>query len=226
MPGQITGYFLIFVCNTFTSVRRFIVSVLVLLSFCGPILRAQDRDDFGIWQDIDVGAKLSERWTGGLWFEHRSKGDAKVLDCALVMPYLDYKLSRFIHLNYASEFIQTLNGWYITCRPSVSLYLGEGNLSFTLRELPIYTHCCADGSGKWTLRTRGKVAYSLPQTRLKPYLSCELFTARHWEKTRYYLGTSWSFGNHSTLDLFYLYYVMAGMSTQRHVLGLGYAFKI
>lgn len=226
MPGQLTGFFLFLYSYTDRPVKRFIVSLLVLLSFCGPILRAQDRDDFGIWQDIDVGARLSERWSGGLWFEHRSKGDAKVLDCALVMPYVDYKLSRFIHLNYASEFIQTLKGWYITCRPSVSLYLGEGNLSFTLRELPIYTHCCTDGTGKWTLRTRGKVAYALPQTRLKPYLSCELFTARHWEKTRYYLGTSWSFGSHSTLDLFYLYYVMAGMSTQRHVLGLGYAFKI
>ena len=206
--------------------KRLLTIFLFLLVFGGLRLLAQDRDDFGIWQDIDVGAKLSERWTGGLWFEHRSKGDAKVLDCALVMPYVDYKLSRLIHLNYASEFIQTLKGWYITCRPSVSLYLGEGNLSFTLRELPIYTYCCADGSGNWMLRTRGKVAYALPQTPLKPYLSCELFTARHWEKTRYYLGTTWSFGKHSTLDLFYLYYVMAGASTQRHVLGLGYAFKI
>ena len=39
-------------------------------------------------------------------------------------------------------------------------------------------------------------------------------------------GTSWSFGSHSTLDLFYLYYVMAGVSTQRHVPGLGYKFNI
>ena len=206
-------------------VRRVLISALALL-FCGQLLPAQERDDFGIWQDIDIGARFSERWSGGLWFEHRSKENAKTLDCALVMPYVNYAAGEHIHLNYASEFIQTLGGWLITCRPSATLLLGDGDLTFALRELPIYTHYCTDGSGKWTLRTRGKVAYALPQTRLKPYLSCELFTARHWEKTRYYLGTTWSFGSHSTLDLFYLYYVMAGVSTQRHVLGLGYAFKI
>ena len=76
------------------------------------------------------------------------------------------------------------------------------------------------------LRTRGKVAYAIAETPLKPYMSCELFTTRHWEKTRYYLGTTCALGKHSTLDLFYLYYTMANNPAQRHILGLGYAFKL
>ena len=90
---------------------------LLLPLFCGQFLRAQERDDFGIWSQIDLSAKFGGQWSGGLWFEHRSKEDARTLDCAL--------------------------------------------------------------------------------------------------------------GPRSTLDLFYLYYVMAGApNRERHVLGLGYAFKI
>ena len=200
--------------------------VLVLLLTVAGGVRAQERDDFGVWSQIDLKARVSDKWSGGLWFEHRSKGDAKVLDCALVMPYVNFQPWKHLSFNYASEFIQTLSGWQITCRPSATLLLGDGCLTFALRELPIYTHYCSDGHGKWMLRTRGKVAYAVPETPLKPYMSCELFTTRHWEKTRYYLGTTCALGKHSTLDLFYLYYVMSGVSTQRHVLGLGYAFKI
>lgn len=212
--------------------KHYIIVLLLAMLFAGPgpgsgQVRAQERDDFGIWSQIDVGAKLTDKWTGGLWFEHRSKEYAKTLDCALVMPYLNYRPIKFLQLGYASEFITTLSGWYITCRPSATLLLGDGPLTFALRELPIYTYHCTDKTGKWALRTRGKVAYAIPQTRLKPYLSCELFTTDKWEKTRYYAGTTWSLGKHSTIDLFYLYYVMAGEpNRERHVLGLGYAFKL
>ena len=190
-------------------------------------IRAQERDDFGIWSQIDLGAKISDKWSGGLWFEHRSKENARTLDCALVMPYVNYKPWKHLQLGYSSEFIQTLSGWLITCRPAATLLLGDGDLTFALRELPIYTHYCTTGSGKWMLRSRGKVAYAIPETRFKPYVSCELFTTDQWEKTRYYLGTTCKLGDRSTLDLFYLYYVMAGApNRERHVLGLGYAFKI
>jgi hypothetical protein len=203
--------------------------LILLTAFIGTAgsLCAQERDDFGIWSQIDLGARISEKWTGGLWFEHRSKDNAGTLDCALMMPYVNYRPWRHLQLGYSSEFIQTLGGWLITCRPSVTLLLGEGNLSFALRELPIYTHDCTSGSGKWALRTRGKVAYAIPDKRFKPYVSCELFTTRRWEKTRYYAGTTCALGPRSTLDIFYLYYVMAGTpNRERHVLGLGYAFKI
>ncbi|MBQ3723533.1 MAG: DUF2490 domain-containing protein [Bacteroidales bacterium] len=122
------------------SRKRSILCILLPVILCAGTVRAQERDDFGIWSQIDLGAKISD---------------------------------------------------------------------------------------KWALRTRGKVAYAIPETRFKPYVSCELFTTDKWEKTRYYLGTTCKLGEHSTLDLFYLYYVMAGVPNQeRHVLGLGYAFKI
>ena len=205
---------------------RTIPCILLILVLSVPLTRAQDRDDFGIWQSIDVGTAFSDKWSGGLWFEHRSKGDAKVLDCALVMPYAGYRASRHVYLEYASEFIRALDGWYVTCRPSATLILGTGHFSFALRELPIYEHCLDTGTGTWTLRTRGKVSYALPQVRLKPYMSCELFNTRRWEKIRYCLGSTWSFGQRSSLELFYLCYVWAGVPTQRHILGLGYALSI
>lgn len=206
---------------------RTILCSLLFLVLCAPLIRAQERDDFGIWQSIDIrGASRSGNWSGGLWFEHRSKGNAKVLDCALIMPYVGYRAHRLLYLEYASEFIQALDGWYITCRPSASLLLSEGHFTFTLRELPIYEHSLSTDTGTWTMRTRGKISYDLSQARLKPYMSCEIFTTRHWEKTRYCLGSTWSFGKHSSLELFYLYYIWAGIPTQRHILGLGYAFNI
>lgn len=200
--------------------------MLLFLVLCASWTRAQDRDDFGIWSDIDIHAHLSERWSGGLWFEHRSKENAQVLDCALVMPYISYLAGKHFFFDYASEFIYTLSGWYVTCRPSVSLLLGKGNLSFALRELPIYEHSLASGTGTWTLRTRGKLSYALPETPFKPYTSCEVFTTRRWERTRYCLGTTCTMSEHSALDLFYMYYVMAYAPVPRHILGLGYTFKI
>ena len=199
---------------------------LILLIAGTGSLHAQERDDFGIWQSIDIRAGSAGKWSGGLWFEHRSKGNARTLDCAVVMPYVSFQATPHLLLDYASEYIVALSGIYISCRPSVTLMLSAGPLSFSLRELPIYEHSFATGIGYWTLRTRGKASYALPDTKLKPYMSCELFTKRHWEKTRYYIGSTWSPGKHSTLNLFYMYYVMAGMLTQRHILGLGYAFKI
>ena len=132
--------------------KGLVLLILLITGIGRPVLiRAQERDDFGIWSQIDLGARISDKWSGGLWFEHRSKENARTLDCALVMPYVNYK----------------------------------------------------------------------------PYVSCELFTTDQWEKTRYYLGTTCKLGDRSTLDLFYLYYVMAGVpNRERHVLGLGYAFKI
>ena len=189
--------------------------------------RAQEPSDFGIWQSINLKGKVSNTVSLGFWTEHRSKTSARDLDCALVMPYVNYTPLKWLQLGYASEYIIAASGRYVTCRPSATLLLGSGPLSFQFRVLPIYEHSLDSGTGTWTLRTRGKVACRIADTAWKPYMSCELFTAGVWKKTRYCAGTTWSFGRHSGLDLFYMYYVMGGSTVrERHILGVGYSFSI
>lgn len=200
--------------------------IIAVVLFLGTVCRAQERDDFGIWQSINLKGNIGKGWSAGLWFEHRSKESARTLDCALVMPYVNYRPVSYLQFGYSSEYILTGGPKYITCRPSVTLLLSSGDLSFQLRELPIYEHNLDTGNGSWTLRTRGKAAYAIPGTHLKPYVSCELFTADKWKKTRHYFGTEWKIDKHSTLDVFYMYYVMSTLPYQRHVLGLSYTFGL
>lgn len=197
------------------------------ISLVGVNARAQEHSDTGIWQSINLKAKISDSAEAGLWTEHRSKNEARDLDCALLMPYVNYTPLSWLQLGYASEYIIAASGRYVTCRPSATLLLGSGPLSFQFRVLPIYEHSLDRGEGTWTLRTRGKAAYRITGTRWKPYMSCELFTAGKWKKTRYCTGATWSFGSHSGLDLFYMYYVMGGDSVkERHILGVGYTFNL
>ena len=193
---------------------------------CGLAVSAQDRDDFGIWSSVDVAGRFSPKWDGGMYFEHRSKSMTKELDCALIMPYVSYKPWKFLKFGLASEYVDCGDVKQLTLRPSATFSLSSGPLGFSFRALPIYEYTFQTSSGAWTMRSRAKMTYNIESIRLTPYVSIEVFTADHWKKTRNFLGAQWSFGKHSAVDLYYMYYIMAGMRSQRHILGLGYVFNV
>lgn len=188
---------------------------------------AGEKDDFGIWQSVLVKSSFSDRWSASMWFEHRSKNMARDLDCADIMPTVTFKAAPWLGLELASEYVVCQdNVKQITLRPSVIFTLKSGDLSLSLREMAYMEHYFGCQGCDWTLRSRLKASYSNPSSPFKPYASSEVFVSDHWEKTRHYLGTEWRFGKHSALDVFYMYYIMAGKEWQRHVLGLGYVLDI
>lgn len=202
------------------------ITVLFLLSL-SLTLSAGEKDDFGIWQSVLVGKSFSDRVSASMWFEHRSRNMASDLDCADIMPTVTFKATDWLGFEMSSEYVMCPDDLrQITLRPSVILSVKSGAVSLSLREMAYMEHNFGEHGCDWTLRTRVKASWKVPSSPFKPYASCEVFTAGHFKKSRNYLGTEWRFGRHSGLDLFYMYYIMAGKEWQRHVLGVGYFLDI
>ena len=184
---------------------------------------AQDKDDFGIWSSLYSSVKVSDKWKVGLMAEHRSMDNTRGLDCALVMPSVEYRPFKFMKVGFASEYVMCGDKTtQVTARPYITLILSSGPLAVSVRELPIGEYTIETGTMEWTSRTQFKATYGIGSTGLEPYVATEVFIRDGWKKTRHYIGTEYTFGKHSYLDLFYMYYVMSGKPRQRHVLGIGY----
>lgn len=194
------------------------------------VLFAQDRgDDFGVWSSISASYRISSKWKVGLMAEHRSLDNAKELDCALVMPSVEFRPYKFLKVGYASEYVMCGDETtQLTARPYVTLVASSGPLTVSLRELPIGEYTIETKTMEWTSRTQFKASYNIKEIikgkniGMEPYLACETFIRNGWKKTRNYIGTEISFGKHSYVDLYYMYYIMSGKDYQRHVLGVGY----
>lgn len=209
-----------------TAMKKLLLLTVTILasSFC---LSAQDKDDFGIWKTITITGRISPKWSAGICAEHRSKDMSRNLDCAFVMPNVSYRPWPFMKLDLASEFVMCSDCKQWTLRPSVSFYVPHtGNLDLSFRFLPMYEHTVETGTSIWFLRSRAKAAYDIDSIRLTPYVASEIFTGAQWKKTRHYVGAEYSFGKHSAIDLYYMYYIMAGKTWQRHVAGIAYTFSI
>jgi hypothetical protein len=75
------------------------------------------------------------------------------------------------------------------------------------------------------LRSRLKVQYAIPESRLKPFLAMEVFTWDEWKKTRHYVGTTCSINKHFEIEGYYVYYTFANKPDE-HVLGIGLNMEI
>lgn len=168
-------------------------------------VNAREKDDFGSWQTITLDKKFAGKWNAGVLFEHRSKNDTKDLDCAVVMPYIQYKALPWLAFSFDSETVALGDRkMQITFRPAAILTHSIGNFNLSLRELPLYEYTFDTKASRWLLRTRGKVSFNISDTCLTPYAAAEVFTTTKWEKTRYFLGTDISLSDHSTLGLYYV----------------------
>lgn len=186
-------------------------------------ISAQDKDDFGIWSSVWSSFRISDKWKVGLLTEHRSLDNTRGLDCALVMPSVEYRPYKFLKAGFASEYVMCGDKTtQLTARPYITLILNSGPLSVSVRELPIGEYTFETKDMTWTSRTQVKAAYTIESLGLCPYLASETFIRDGWKKTRNYIGSEFSFGKHSMVDLYYMYYIMSGKTFQRHVLGIGY----
>lgn len=200
--------------------------ILALLLF-PALLSAKDRDDFGIWSSISSSYRVSEKWKIGLMAEHRSRDIAKNLDCAYVMPSVEYRPFKFMKAGYASEIVMCGDKTtQLTFRPYVTFILGHGPLQFSVRELPIGEYTFETKEMKWTSRTMFKASYAIESVKMEPYLAYEIFVdGDGWKKSRHYIGSEITIWKFMYADIYYMYYLMAGKSVHRHVLGLGYGVR-
>lgn len=99
--------------------------------------------------------------------------------------------------------------------------LKSGDFKVSIRER--YRHGFT-GSATDELRSRLKVAYSIPGTAVGIYLAPEVFTwGDEWKKTRHYMACTYDINEHIQLEGYYLYYAFRSAPAE-HVLGLGLNF--
>ena len=112
---------------------------------------------------------------------------------------------------------------YVTHRAIADLtgILRQGNLKVALRERYMHTWTPAENKQGNELRSRLKVQYAVPETKLTPYLAMEVMTwGGKWNKTRHYVGCTYDVYNHVQLEGYYLYYTFNGAPAE-HVVGVG-----
>lgn len=202
---------------------------LCILLFCCllPIsASAGPGDDFGTWTAVNLKAGITDKIKAQLWFEARTKDGCTAIDCFDILPSVSFSVLPFLDLGLGAEFVDSRVRKDIGFRPFATLHLSSGPLAFSLREMPFIEVYNDQTPTSVSLRSSIKTSYTIPSTRITPYINIEVFTKQHWDKTRHYAGVDFGLGKRSSLDVFYMYYSFALKDFQRHLLGLTYNVKV
>jgi len=189
-------------------------------------------------------SKTADRWTGALSVSYK------------ILPWLKasggYKL---LYNNNREKITYNTNGDYNNWRPSfwgtrhrfhadLTASVNVGDFEFSLRERWQYTYrpeatttrydfdnskwedTTVSGKGKNVLRSRLQVEYDIPNCKITPYASVELYNAWSLDKTRYTLGADWKLTKQHVLGAYYRYQnINDDDDPNGHVIGLSYKFK-
>lgn len=180
--------------------------------------------DAGSW----VNLQLNKGWQSSYAFlrlEHRSNQQFSNTEATFMAAGAGYKISPWLKADLSYEH------WSIN--PETTLHkavltstgtLQRDGLAVSVREKLEYAINPANSATSFTLRTRLRAQYSIPETNVTPYAMAELFNWKAWVRSLYYAGAEFKFGSHSMVDIYYLYHLPNG-SQPVHVLGLGYYFN-
>lgn len=204
--------------------RRLIaIAALLLLSSSASFAQEAEAPDnsFGAWffTEVNHDFKCGAYLTG--YFEHDSYQFSR-FDCVYGRLCAGWKLLPWLKagINYIPLYDNS--GWKHYYETDVVGTLKSGNFKVSIRER--YRHCITSGSNE--LRSRLKVAYSIPDSPFGVYLAPEVFTwGDKWKKTRHYVAGTWNVNSHIQLEAYYLYYAYNGAPAE-HFLGLGLNFDI
>lgn len=203
--------------------------ILCIILFCcllPSFAVAGPGDDSGTWTAVNLTAGITDKIKAQLWFEMRTMDNCRSIDCFNILPVVSYSVLPFLELGVGAEFVDAQVRKDIGFRPYATLHCSSGPLSFSLREMP-FIEVYNDGTPtSYSLRSSIKASYTIPSTRVKPYVNIEVFTKQHWDKTRHYVGIDFGLGKRSSLDVFYMYYSFAGKDWQRHLLGITCNVKV
>ena len=205
--------------------RHLLVSLLFLA--CSFALNAQEGDDnrFGGWHFMEVSHKFGESpWSVMAYFEHENF-QYKRLDCWYLRANIGYKPLPWLSTGIGYDYLQlpSTYGHRLVC--NLSGVLREGNLSVTVRFRYLHTWKPVLHTQDNELRTLLRVAYSLPELRITPYMAVEVFTwGAKWKRSRHYIACAYDITKHMQIEGFY----MLTFSSQdpQHILGLGMNFNI
>ena len=204
--------------------RKTLLCIVIALMPFGVLMADDDEDNtFGGWfftevnHDFDNGMYVTE------YLEY-SNYQFKRMDTFFSRTSVGYKVLPWLKVgvNYIPS-CNADNEWKHYGEVDVVGTLKSGNFKVSIRER--YRH---GFTGKATneLRSRLKVAYSIPNSNFGVYLAPEVFTWEDkWKKTRHYVACTYDITDHIQAEGYYMYYAFKDEPAE-HVVGLGLNFDL
>lgn len=206
--------------SIFEAMKRIILSICILFA----AVPAAFADDGGAWLSLQV----NKGWQKAYAFarlEHRSNNNFSSTEALFTSVGGGYKFTPWLKADLSYEF------WDIN--PNLNFHkavlCGTGTmvkdgLSVSLREKLEFAVNPANSSTSFTLRTRLRAQYNIPESIFRPYVMSEIFTWSSWIRSLHYVGAELAIDKHNLVDLFYMYHLPNGGQAV-HLLGVGYYFS-
>ncbi len=201
------------------------IVLAVLLAIVPCALQAQEADapdnTFGGWEFLEVNHDFGKGpWFASFYFEHDNY-QYRRLECWYTRTTLGLKVLPWLKADVAYDFVREPSCLTHRAVADLTASLREGPLKVSVRERYIHHWTPASGEEGNVLRSRLKVQYAVPGTRLSPYLAVEVFTwGDDWKKTRHYAACDYDLSSKVQFEAYYLYYAFDGLPSE-HIIGLG-----
>lgn len=198
--------------------------MLASVVFC-EIANAQEEEDntFGGWLFTEVNHDFENGMYLTTYFEHDNYQFSR-LECWYNRTSLGIKVLPWLKIgvNYVPV-CNPGNQWKHYGEFDVVGTLKSGDFKVSIRER--YRHGFT-GTATNELRSRLKVAYSIPNSDFGIYLAPEVFTwGDTWKKTRHYAACTYNVKDWLQIEWYYMYYAFKNEPAE-HVIGLGVNFDL
>jgi len=191
-------------------------------------IKAQEAEDntFGGWEFLEVNHDFGKSpFFASFYFEHDNY-QYKRLECWYTRTTLGLKILPWLKFDVAYDFMREPSWNTHRAVADLTASLKEGGLKVSIRERFMHSWTPETGDSGNVLRSRLKVQYDIPGTKLSPYLAAEVFTwGDQWKKTRHYVACDYRLSKTFEFEAYYLYYAFNGIPAE-HVLGLGFNLYI
>jgi hypothetical protein len=214
-------------------------------------LRAQN--EFGCWSGMKLNVPVTKDFKMGMEAETRFDRNLSRMKTAFISPYASWDASKYfeIGLSYrlsSSPYNAEVTNRILSHRYALDLEFknimdfikDKSNLGLTLRFRGTKEYEELKRTDNY-LRLRIKADYSLPKSKLKPYLSVEMFyhisdqvtytfsevnTVNNINKLRASLGFKYAISKKHEIKIFYICQRQILKSENKFILGVGYTYDI
>lgn len=201
--------------------------IVMLLALAMPLASAsfaQEAEDntFGGWVFTEVNHDFDNGLYAAEYLEHDNYQFSR-MECWYSRTCIGYKVLPWLKAGVNYICLREPGEWKQLMEVDVVGTLKSGNFKVSIRER--YRHGFLDTPTN-ELRSRLKVAYSIPNSRFGVYLAPEVFTwGNTWKKTRHYVGCTYDITDFMQLEGYYMYYAFRNDPAE-HVIGLGLNFDL
>lgn len=196
---------------------------VMAMAFAVPSCAQEAEDNtFGGWIFAEVNHDFDNGFYVTEYLEHDNYQFSRT-ECWYSRTSVGYKVLPWLKVGVNYVPVREDGAWKHLMEVDVVGTLKSGNFKVSIRER--YRHGFT-GTATNELRSRLKVAYSIPDSKFGIYLAPEVFTwGDTWKKTRHYVGCTYDIADFMQFEGYYMYYAFRNAPAE-HVVGLGLNFDL